>query len=94
MLVTLEEMKNYEQITTDAARKFIENSSKNYGLLDAERQSLDDFAKKNSINTRDEIAFWNQCLEESNSREQAMEKYLSSEATVNENPISLPYIEH
>ncbi len=50
---------------------------------------MDDFAKKNSINTRDEIAFWNQCLEESNSREQAMEKYLSSEATVNENPISL-----
>lgn len=95
LLGDTEELKNnYEQITTDAARKFIENSSKNYGLLDAERQSLDDFAKKNSINTRDEIAFWNQCLEESNSREQAMEKYLSSEATVNENPISLPYVEY
>lgn len=93
LLGDTEELKNnYEQITTDAARKFIENSSKNYGLLDAERQSLDDFAKKNSINTRDEIAFWNQCLEESNSREQAMEKYLSSEATVNENPISLGYV--
>lgn len=90
LLGDTEELKSsYEQITTDAARKFIENSSKNYGLLDAERQALDDFAKKNSINTRDEIAFWNQCLEESNAREQAMEKYLSSGATANENPISL-----
>lgn len=90
LLGDTEELKSsYEQITDDAARKFIENSSKNYGLLDAERQALDDFAKKNSINTRDEIAFWNQCLEESNTREQAMEKYLDSGNTVNENPISL-----
>ncbi|MBD5394381.1 MAG: hypothetical protein HDR71_08935 [Lachnospiraceae bacterium] len=84
-----EELKNsYEQITTDAARKFIEKSSKNYALLDNERQALDDFAKKNSINTRDEIAFWNQCLEESDTREQAMEKYLAASNSLNENPVS------
>ena len=91
---TEELKKSYEQITSDAAYKFIEMKSKNYGLLDAERQALDDFAKQNSINTRDEIAFWNQCLEESTTREQAMEKYLGSSSSVDKNPISFGNVEH
>ncbi|MBD5466690.1 MAG: hypothetical protein HDR21_00885 [Lachnospiraceae bacterium] len=76
----------YEQITNDAAFRFIENGSKNYALLDAERKTLDDFAIQNSINTRDEIAFWNQCLEESETAEEAMQKYLTSPPTV---PLSI-----
>lgn len=38
----------------------------------------DDFVTQNSINTQDEIAFWNQCISESETREEAMDKYLNS----------------
>ena len=37
-----------------------------------------EFFKEYSINTQDEIAFWNQCIEESATKEEAMEKYLAS----------------
>ena len=75
---TTEIKKNYEQITNDAALRFIEKSDKNYARLDDERKALDDFAKENSIDTQKEIAFWNKCLEESNTREEAMQKYLNT----------------
>lgn len=68
---------DYEQITTNAAQRFIRLGDKNYSRLNEERQALDDFAKENSIDTEAEIALWNQCLQESKTREQAMEKYLA-----------------
>ena len=46
----------------------------------------DSFVEENSINTQNEIAFWNQCINESKTREEAMDKYLSS-------PISSNYID-
>lgn len=48
----------------------------NYKKYQKEKQALDDFARENKINTQDQIAFWNQCLEESLTREDAMKKYL------------------
>lgn len=56
-----------------AVGKFSSSSTEDYV-----RNELDDFAKENSINTQDEIAFWNKCIEESDTREEAMQKYLES----------------
>ena len=76
---------DYETVMNRAAAKFSGRPGNLWGggkSLDAvylaEREALEDFAEKHSINTQDEIAFWNQCLEESDTREEAMEKYLSS----------------
>lgn len=84
---TPELKKQYEQILSDAAYRFIENDDKDYSRITEERETLEDFAEKNSINTQDEIAFWKQCIEESDTREEAMEKYLSS-SFVNGGPSS------
>lgn len=69
---------SYNSVVDKAALKFTGNinSADDYQRLESEKQALDKFAKENSINTQDEIAFWNQCLEESNTREEAMQKYL------------------
>ena len=77
---------NYREVTSKAAEKFSKKPVTNllYGgkIYDpeylAEKEALDKFAEENSINTQDEIAFWNQCIEESDTREEAMEKYLNS----------------
>ncbi|MDE7435672.1 MAG: hypothetical protein K2N01_07635, partial [Lachnospiraceae bacterium] len=81
---------NYEKIVDNAIIKFtngiiinkptlLGNGEKQYTSESlAEKEILDEFAQKNSINTQDEIAFWNQCIEESDTREEAMEKYLNS----------------
>lgn len=77
---TEEIKKNYSEVLESAVAKFTSKnrSSEN---INAERKALDDFAKQNSIDTQNEIAFWNQCLEESNTREEAMRKYLDSTVT-------------
>ena len=76
---------DYETVMNRAAAKFSGRPGNLWGggkSLDAaylaEREALEDFAEKHSINTQDEIAFWNQCIEESDTLEEAMEKYLSS----------------
>lgn len=74
---------SYDRAMSDAALKYIEGGSKNYGSLEAERKSLEDFAKENSINTKGEIEFWNQCLEESRTKEEAMQNYLENAPFLN-----------
>ena len=51
---------------------------------ESEYSELDKFAKANSINTQNEIAFWNKCLEESKTRQDAMKKYLANSSIVNQ----------
>ncbi len=81
--------RNYNAVMKNAAAKFtgmdlgnyINNKSRDsneYTDFEQEIKVLEAFAEENSINTQDEIAFWNKCIEESETREQAMEKYLSS----------------
>lgn len=80
---------NYREVTNKAAEKFSKQPVTNllYGgkLYDAEylaeREAIEKFAEENSINTQNEIAFWNQCIEESDTREEAMERYLKSSFT-------------
>lgn len=75
---------NYNHVTQQAATKFSGESYKSYSdnpLYAAELEALNKFAEENSINTQDEIAFWNKCIEESETREEAMEKYLESSDT-------------
>ena len=81
---------NYETIMNRAAEKYsgkpvipiFANGKIVHEFFDPdylnEIEALENFAKENSINTQDEIAFWNQCIEESDTREEAMEKYLAS----------------
>lgn len=72
---------NYQTVLNKAAQKFsgqsfiVNGGSK---LYDEEKKALEKFAEENSINTQDEIAFWNKCIEESSTREEAMQKYLES----------------
>lgn len=71
----------YKQLTGDFAQQFSESDgqnykSRNYGRFIQEYSELDRFARENSINTEAEITLWEQCLKESETREQAMEKYL------------------
>ncbi|MDE5803616.1 MAG: phage tail tape measure protein [Lachnospiraceae bacterium] len=80
--------RNYNAVMLKATEKF-SGVNPQYGtrmpvtqeekeLFKQERAALEAFAEENSINTQDEIAFWNQCLEESETKEEAMEKYLAS----------------
>ena len=69
---------NYNAAMKKAAEKFGD-----YKVVGGNNRVLDydlynEFAKENSINTQDEIAFWNQCIDESETREEAMEKYLNT----------------
>ena len=83
---------NYETVINDAAKKFTSFSgnvnsaedAKAYQKYQSEKQALDEFAKENSINTQDEIAFWNQCLEESKTREEAQRRYLQKSEELSE----------
>ena len=65
--------RNYSQIMSQAVDKFSNNSNR----IDV-KYELESFAEQNSINTQDEIAFWRKCIEESNTREEAMQKYLDA----------------
>lgn len=76
-------VQNYSTIMQRAAEKFSGQTAlsltKGGGeKYESEYSDLDKFAKANSINTQNEIAFWNSCLEESKTREEAMKKYLAS----------------
>lgn len=84
---------NYETVINNAAKKYTNFSgnvnstedAKAYQKYQSERQALDAFAKENSINTQNEIAFWNQCLEESETREEAQKRYLQKSEEFSEN---------
>ncbi len=86
--------RNYNTVLKNAAAKFtgtdlsgftrdifrdksIPDSDK-YTDYEQEMEALEAFAAENSINTQDEVAFWNKCIEESETREEAIEKYLAS----------------
>lgn len=82
-------VQNYSTIMQKAAEKFsgqtalslIKGGGEKY---ETEFDELDKFAKANSINTQNEIAFWNKCLEESKTRQEAMRKYLANSNIVNQ----------
>lgn len=82
-------VQNYSTIMQKAAEKFsgqtalslIKGGGEKY---ETEFDELDKFAKANSINTQNEIAFWNKCLEESKTRQEAMKKYLANSNIVNQ----------
>ena len=89
---------NYNAVMQKAAEKFSgvngvrnkENWNNPDSFIDyeSEKAALEAFAEENSINTQDEIAFWNQCIEESETKEEAMKKYLASKFAGNvEEPI-------
>lgn len=77
---------DYQNSLTNAAYKFTGTSEEllNYGgvryTVNSQYDILDRFAQENSINTEEEIAFWNQCVQESQTRKQAMDKYLSAQS--------------
>ena len=83
--------RNYSAAIEKAAEKFsgvkpqhgthIPITQEEKELFRQEKAALEAFAEENSINTQDEIAFWNQCIEESETKEEAMEKYLASAFT-------------
>lgn len=78
---------NYRSVMRAAAEKFAEktpSAKESRVLYDAELDKLTKFAEENSIDTQEEIAFWNKCIEESETREEAMEKYLESPLTSDE----------
>lgn len=82
-------VQNYSTIMQKAAEKFSGQTAlsltKGGGdMYGAEYSELEKFAKVNSINTQNEIAFWNKCLEESKTREEAMKKYLANTNVVNQ----------
>ncbi|MDE5802369.1 MAG: hypothetical protein K2I22_05565 [Lachnospiraceae bacterium] len=77
--------KNYTSTMQKALKKYGGISAETYGndpesdmYYEQVSDELTKFAEENSINTQDEIAFWNQCIEESATKEEAMEKYLAS----------------
>ena len=93
---------NYNAVMRSAAEKF-SGVTPQYGthipvtqeekeLFKQEKAALEAFAEENSINTQDEIAFWNQCIEESETKEEAMEKYLASAFTNLEDDTLVPTI--
>lgn len=71
----------------DGAIQLAENAINSMTTLDKSKQSLIDFANKNSINTEAEIQTWNKIMSESNTREEAMQKYLQQK-TVYDTTIS------
>ena len=64
---------NTNNINSGSSAKTYQENLKKY---QEEKQALDDFARENKINTQEEIAFWNQCINESLSRKDAIDKYL------------------
>lgn len=59
--------------------------SGDYGAIELARQAYEDesnfdwetWMNENSINTQNEIAFWKKCIDESETRDEAMQKYLA-----------------
>ena len=93
---------NYNAVMQNAAEKFsgvtpqhgthIPVTQEERELFKQEKAALEAFAEENSINTQDEIAFWNQCIEESETKEEAMEKYLASAFAAEESNDIIPDI--
>lgn len=82
-------VQNYSTIMKKAAEKFSSQSALSLTKGEGEKyqteySELEKFAKDNSINTQNEIAFWNKCLEESKTRQEAMKKYLDGSNIVNQ----------
>ena len=78
-------IKNYKAAQKKALEKFSRVTASTYGnnaetdlYYEQMQEKIEKFARENSINTQDEIAFWNQCIEEATTLENAMNKYLNS----------------
>ena len=91
--------KNYTSTMQKALKKYGGISAETYGndpesdmYYEQVSDELTKFAEENSINTQDEIAFWNQCIEESATKEEAMEKYLASKFANFEDDTLVPTI--
>lgn len=61
----------------DGAIQLVENAMASMTTLDKSKESLMNFANKNSINTETEIQTWNRIMSESETREEAMQRYLN-----------------
>lgn len=76
-----EEDNSFQETMNKAYSKFgTKHDDRGFALRDEE---LDNFAKENSINTKEEVEFWNKCIEESDTREEAMKKYLAESSEDN-----------
>lgn len=64
----------------DGAIQLAENAMASMTTLDKSKESLMNFANKNSINTEAEIQTWNRIMSESETREEAMKKYLTQKS--------------
>lgn len=64
----------------DGAIQLAENAMASMTTLDKSKESLMNFAKENSINTEAEIQTWNRIMSESETREEAMQRYLNQSA--------------
>lgn len=64
----------------DGAIQLAENAMASMTTLDKSKESLMNFANKNSINTEAEIQTWNRIMSESETREEAMQRYLNQSA--------------
>ena len=77
-------VKQYDRIKTEAARKFDayndQAANTHYGNVYATDYDewYEQFTKENSVNTKEELEFWQQCIRQSKTREQAERKYLKS----------------
>ena len=91
--ITDELYDNLNTVTKNGAKHFTSNYSninqrEKQDYIKTETTNLEEFAEQNSINTQDEIAFWNTCIEESKSRQEAMDKYLNSDIKNSKDPLS------
>lgn len=66
----------------DGTIQLAENAMASMTTLDKSKESLMNFANKNSINTEAEIQTWNRIMSESETREEAMQRYLNQSAII------------
>lgn len=79
---------NYHLALKKAYDKFAKKTPYATEYNSDELESINKFAEKNSINTQDKIAFLRKCIEESETLEEVMEKYLET-SSADKNQISL-----
>lgn len=77
-----------KRIRAVAASKYSEQSGLSFN---DELKKLKDFESKYSINSDEEKQFWNQCLQESITTEEAMQTYINGANKFNENIENLSY---
>lgn len=74
---------NYNTVISKAINKFsgvsstaAQYDSKAREIYNQEKSALDKFASENSINTQDEIAIWNECIEKAEDYDELVELYI------------------